>query len=143
LSAGIKSIEDIVSLALVFEVRSDEYLSAIETRKESFVKALQQSTVNISENLSPSAKELSKLRRKGMTIGSSQYVRPADARLVTLQLPVHISGAPTPVLVAQIEMNRMRQRVQSQPFSNISTGHFDPASLQQRRQISCDAQCRR
>jgi signal transduction histidine kinase len=117
LSAGIKSIEDIVSLALVFEVQSGEYVTAIETQKESFVHGLQEKSIDIVENRSASIQEVVELKKRNMTIGIPRYLRPVDLWLVTMQLPVTISGAPTAILVAQIDMNRIRERVQSQPIS--------------------------
>jgi len=117
LSAGIKNIEDIVSLALVFEVRPGEHVTAIETKKESFVLQLQSKSIPASEILRPSSQEIASLRKGNRTMGSPRYLEPLDIWLVTMLLPVNISGAPSAVLCAQIDMNRMRLRVQSQPIS--------------------------
>ncbi len=117
LSAGIKSIEDIVSLALIFEVRPGEQVIAIETQKETFVQSLQAKSIKASDVLSPSFPEISELVKENRTMGSPRYVQPMDVWLVTMQLPVKITGAPSAVLCAQIQMNTMRERVHSQPIS--------------------------
>lgn len=117
LSAGIKSIEDIVSLALVFEVRPGESVIAIETQKETFVQRLQAKSINVADILKPSFQEMASLRKEKMSLGYPRYVAPLDVWLATMQLPVTIPGAPTATLVAQIDMNRMRERVQSQHIS--------------------------
>ncbi len=117
LSAGIQNIEDIVALALVFEIKPGEYMTAIETQKESFVLMLRQHSLNVAESLSPSTDEMTQLTREKLTIGTPRYLQPLDVWLVTMQLPVHISGAPAAVLYAQIDMNRMRERVKNQPLS--------------------------
>ncbi len=108
LSAGIKSIEDIVSLALVFEVRPGESVIAIETQKETFVQRLQAKSINVADILKPSFQEMASLRKEKMSLGYPRYVAPLDVWLATMQLPVTIPGAPTATLVAQIDMNRMR-----------------------------------
>jgi two-component system, NtrC family, sensor kinase len=117
LSAGIKNIEDIVALALVFEIKPGEYMTAIETQKESFVLRLRQDSLTVAESLSPSIEEMTHLIKEKLTIGTPRYIRPLDVWLVTMQLPVSIAGAPAAVLYAQIDMNRMRERVQNQPLS--------------------------
>jgi signal transduction histidine kinase len=117
LSAGIKSIEDIVALALIFEVQPGEQVTAIETQKETFVQRLQSQSIKVTDILSPSFPEITGLRKGNLTIGSPRYIQSLDVWLVTMQLPVKIAGAPTAILCAQIEMNRMRERVASQPIS--------------------------
>lgn len=120
LSAGIKNIEDIVALALVFEISPNEYVTAIETRKESFAEKINQTGLNVTEILRPSQTEMQALSQKNLTIGTPRYYPALDEWIVTMQLPVHIAGAPSAVLYAQIEMNRMRERVQNQPLSKNS-----------------------
>jgi signal transduction histidine kinase len=117
LSTGIRNIEDIVSLSLLFEVQSGEFVTAIETQKETFVRNLQEKSADVSATLIPSIREVRDLRKGNLTIGSPRYVAQADDWLVTMLLPVQIAGAPSAILVAQIDMNRMRERVQSQPIS--------------------------
>jgi len=117
LSAGIQNIEDIVSLALVFEMKPGEYMTAIETQKESFVLRLRNASLGVAESLTPSKQEMISLTKEGLTIGTPRYLSPLDTWLVTMQLPVKISGAPDAVLIAQVDMNRMRERVNNQPLS--------------------------
>ncbi|MBN2354874.1 HAMP domain-containing protein [candidate division KSB1 bacterium] len=117
LSAGIKNIEDIVALALVFEIDTEEFVTAIETQKESFMSRLRLDELNPAEILSTLTEEIIALSKAKMTIGTPRYIQPLDVWLVTLQLPVTIPGAPAAILYAQIDMNRMRERVQNQPLS--------------------------
>ncbi|HNW61212.1 MAG TPA: ATP-binding protein [bacterium] len=117
LSAGIKNLDDIVSLALVFEVNSGEYSTAIATQKESFVQKLQERALDQPAILTPSKAELRELRQGQRTMGAPRYLAEIDTWLATLLLPVHITGAPSAILVAQVDMNGMRTRVQSQPIS--------------------------
>lgn len=117
LSAGIKNIEDIVALTLLFEIQPGEYVTAIETQKESFVLRLRNDSIDVAASLSPSKQEIVHLAGEQLTIGSPRYIQPLDVWLVTMQLPINIAGAPSAILCAQIEMNRMRERVQNQSLS--------------------------
>jgi signal transduction histidine kinase len=117
LSAAIKNIEDIVELALLFEIHPGEYVKAIETQKELFVLRLQKDSLDVIASLSPSTEEIIHLAGENLTIGSPRYIQTLDTWLVTMQLPINIAGAPSAILCAQIEMNRMRERVQNQPLS--------------------------
>ena len=117
LSAGIKSIEDIASLALIFEVEPNQYVTAIETQKEEFVHRLQERGVDVAANLTASFPEVIELRQRGSNLGSPRFIPAVDTWLMTSLLPVKIAGAPTAILVAQIELNRIRERVQSQTVS--------------------------
>ncbi|MBN1154302.1 HAMP domain-containing protein [candidate division KSB1 bacterium] len=116
LSAGIKNIEDIIALALVFEIRPGEYVTAIETQKESFVSRLREASLDIKDSLSPLQEEIVTLVAQNLTIGTPRYLNSLDVWLVSMQLPVNISGAPPAVLFAQIDMNQMRERVKNQPL---------------------------
>jgi len=117
LSAGIKNLDDIVSLALVFEVQSGEFITAIATQKESFAARLQEKSLDVNATMTPSLSELRALRQGQRSMGSPRYLTAVDTWLVTLLLPVHIAGAPSAILVAQVDMNGMRERVQNQPIS--------------------------
>ncbi|RPI01321.1 MAG: HAMP domain-containing protein [Calditrichaeota bacterium] len=117
LSTGIKNIEDIVALALLFEVEPGELVTAIETQKESFVLRLRSESLDVASILSPSTEEIVLLKNSALTIGSPRYIQSLDVWLVTMQIPVTIAGAPSALLCAQIDMNPMRERVQSQPLS--------------------------
>ncbi len=117
LSAGIKNLDDIVALALVFEVQPGEFSTAIATQKESFAVKLQEKSLDVAATLTPSLVELRALRQGQRTMGSPRYLPVVDTWLATLLLPVHIAGAPSALLVAQVDMNGMRERVHNQPIS--------------------------
>jgi signal transduction histidine kinase len=117
LSAGIKNIEDIVSLSLLFEVQPGQYVTAIETQKETFVQRLQDQSVQPAEILRASFAEITALRTSSRTMGAPRYIQPLDVWLVTMQLSTKIAGAPAAILCAQIDMNKMRERVKKQVIS--------------------------
>lgn len=117
LLAGIENIEDIVSLTLYFEVAAGQYAKAVQTFKESFKSHLEQASLDATKILDVTPSEINSLKQRKESLGDPAYIPEIDTWLITMIVPVEISGAPAGTLAARIMLNALRERVQNHPFN--------------------------
>ena len=117
LSAGIENIEDVVSLTLYFEVERGVYSKAVQTYKESFKARLQNSALEAAPILEVAAAELNNLKDQRRSIGAPIYIPQLDTWLISMMVPVHISGAPSALLAARLNLNKLREQLQAHQFN--------------------------
>ena len=113
LAAGIENIEDVVSLTLYFEVAEGVYSKAVQTYKEAFKARLQNSAAAI---LDVTAAELDSLKTPPRSIGAPVYSPELDTWLITMIVPVQISGAPAALLAARLNLNKLRAQLQAPQY---------------------------
>jgi signal transduction histidine kinase len=117
LSAGIENIEDIVALTLYFEVEGGVYSKAVQTYKESFKARLQNSALEAEPILEVTSAELNNLKNQRRSIGEPVYIPQLDTWLISMMVPVHISGAPSALLAARLNLNKLRAQLQAHQFN--------------------------
>ena len=116
LTAGIENIEDLVALTLYFEVASGVYAKAVQAYKESFKSRLQNSVLGTTTILDVTAAELDSLKTPPRSIGTPVYVPELDTWLISMIVPVHISGAPAALLAARLNLNKLRERLEAHQY---------------------------
>lgn len=116
LTAGIENIEDLVALTLYFEVASGVYAKAVQAYKESFKSRLQNSVLGTTTILDVTAAELDSLKNPPRSIGTPVYVPELDTWLISMIVPVHISGAPAALLAARLNLNKLRERLEAHQY---------------------------
>ena len=110
LTAGIENLNDVVSLTLYFEVAGGVYAKAVQSYKESFKSRLQNSTL-AAAILEVTAAELDSLKKPPRSIGTPVYIPELDTWLISMVVPVHISGAPSALLAARLNLNKLREQL--------------------------------
>ena len=116
LTSGIENIEDLVTLTLYFEVASGVYAKAVQAYKESFKSRLQNSVLGTTTILDVTAAELDSLKNPPRSIGTPVYVPELDTWLISMIVPVHISGAPAALLAARLNLNKLRERLEAHQY---------------------------
>ena len=116
LTSGIENIEDLVTLTLYFEVASGVYAKAVQAYKESFKSRLQNSVLGTTTILDVTAAELDSLKNPPRSIGTPGYVPELDTWLISMIVPVHISGAPAALLAARLNLNKLRERLEAHQY---------------------------
>lgn len=116
LTAGIENIEDLVALTLYFEVAGGVYAKAVQAYKESFKSRLQNSALSAATILDVSAAELDSLKNPPRSIGIPAYVPEFDTWLISMIVPVHISGAPAALLAARLNLNKLREQLEAHQY---------------------------
>ena len=116
LTAGIENIEDLVDLTLYFEVASGVYAKAVQAYKESFKSRLQNSVIGTATILDVTAAEVDSLKNPPRSIGTPAYVPELDTWLISMIVPVHISGAPSALLAARLNLNKLRERLEAHQY---------------------------
>ena len=116
LTSGIENIEDLVTLTLYFEVASGVYAKAVQAYKESFKSRLQNSVLGTTTILDVTAAELDSLKTPPRSIGTPVYVPELDTWLISMIVPVHISGAPAALLAARLNLNKLRERLEAHQY---------------------------
>ncbi len=117
LLAGIENIEDIVSIALYFEIEPGQFLKAVGSFKESFQQKITEFAASKQNILDVTAEELTALKASSEAVGEPFYVEELDVWLTTIRLSVTIPGAPEATLAARILLNNLRDRIQNDPFT--------------------------
>jgi signal transduction histidine kinase len=117
LSAGIDNIEDIAALTLYFEVKPGEYVKAVQTFKKSFKNRLEEISLDASQILDVPAAEINALKKRDNKISAPVYLPQLDTWLMTMIIPVEISGAPAGLLAARITLDNLRQHLRKHAFN--------------------------
>lgn len=119
LTAGIENIEDIVSLAVYFELQTGKYTSALETTKDVFKDRLRGKSPEAAGILTFGGEEIAEHLAQGKPIGNLVYIDALDTWLTGVTVPLKIPDAPPAVLAARVKLDRIEARIENHPFNQL------------------------